>query len=162
MIQESFCPVSPYMTLTLTDCTEPWFLCFIMFNVWSSQQKGGKGRKSLFTQFPSGFSRHIQPSHLRNSAGRAVRLSIPWTGRLARCSLQGGEWRSAQFCRCSPWDGLALTKRPQLAASPQLTHSHLSSVLWDAAHPAAVTVNTTCTTKMKKKDEEKAPSLQQA
>lgn len=134
MIQKSSCPVSPYVTLTLTACTKPWLLCFLMYNVWSSQRKQDKGSKSLFTQFPSGLSSLIQPSHSRNSAGRVIRLSIAWTGRLARHSLQGGEWRRAQLCRCPSWEGLALTEWPQLGASTQLTHPHLSSVPWDAAN----------------------------
>lgn len=48
MIQKSFCPVSPYVTLTLTDCTKPGFLCFPMYNVQSPQRKWAKGSKSLF------------------------------------------------------------------------------------------------------------------
>lgn len=62
----------------------------------------------------------------------------------------------AQLCRSPPWDGLALTRWPQPAASTQLTHPHLSSVLQGAANSAAFKANTTCTTEMKGNDEEKA------
>lgn len=79
--------------------------------------KAGQRCQEFIYLIPPWFVQPHPASHLRNSAGRAIRLSTPWTGWLARCSWQGGERRRAQLCRCPPWDGLALPEWSQPAAS---------------------------------------------